>query len=122
MIAGIDIDTTPRPQIERIIRILVSVCIDLYGQMQSAQITMGAMAELIEDLMRKGEEIEKIKRNDMKLKTYIAELEKQIEQYQKYNKHLSEFNRPETKQKKDLESLINQRMENEELKKTISIL
>ena len=122
MITGIDIDTTPRPQIERIIRILVSVCIDLYGQMQSAQITMGAMAELIEDLLRKGEEVEKIKRNDMKLKTYIAELKEQIEQHQKYNKHLSEFNRPETKQKEDLESLINQRMENDELKKEFQSL
>ena len=37
LISGIDIDTTPKPQIERIIRILVSVNIDLYGQMQSAQ-------------------------------------------------------------------------------------
>ena len=57
-IAGINIDTTPKPQLERVIKILVAACVDSNNQMQTAQTTMGAMAELIEDLLKRGEDVD----------------------------------------------------------------
>merc|ERR1712121_554372 len=121
MITGINIDNTPRTQIERIIRILVAVCIDLYSQMQSSQVTMGAMADLIEDYMEKGEEAEEIRRNEKKLKSDVTELEEQIKELERFNKHLSSFIKPGSKQK-DLDNIIKEKVENEKLKEEIETL
>ena len=43
-LAKIDIDTAPRKNLDNIIKILISVCIDLNIQMQNAQRTMGTMS------------------------------------------------------------------------------
>ena len=121
-IANINIDTTPKGQLERVIKILVSVCVDLNNQMQTAQTTMGAMSELIEDLLKSGENVEALNRSNKKLRVLVADLREQVEQYKKYNKHLVSFNRPEEHQKEALKNLIEIKMVNEDLEKQVKSL
>ena len=87
-IATIDIDTTPRKNLDSVIKILVSICVDLNDQMQTAQITMGAMSELIEDLLNCGEDVEALTASNKKLRTLVGDLKEKVEQWKNYNKHL----------------------------------
>merc|ERR1712033_96139 len=104
-ITGIDIATTPRSQLERIIKILLATCIDQYSQMQDTQTTMGAMAELIEEFMDRGEENEKIRQNELKLKTHTINLEKKLEHLYSHNENLNKFIMLGPKQKDELDKL-----------------
>ena len=47
------------------------------------------MADLIEEFMDKGEENEKVKQNELRLKTYTTDLEKKLEYLYSFNEHLS---------------------------------
>merc|ERR1712121_616379 len=77
VVAKAGIENAPRTQIERIIRILVAICIDLYSRMQYAQRTISTTAELLQEYMEKEEEMEERKRNEEQLKREITKLKEQ---------------------------------------------
>merc|ERR1711888_260584 len=70
------VENAPRSQVERIIRILVAICIDIYGRMQNAQRTISTTASLLQEYMEKAEEIDEMKKNENKLKEEIESLKK----------------------------------------------
>ena len=115
-ITGIDIAFTPRPQLEKIIKILLASVIDQFGQLQDAQTSMGAMAELIEELIDRGVENEKIRKNEIELKTQKARLEKEIEHLVSHSENLNSFIMLGSKQKDELNKLIDYQVENVKLK------
>merc|ERR1712033_20628 len=88
-ISGINLVTTPRAQLERIIKILLASIIDQYGLMQDAQASMGTMSELIEELIDRGVENEKIRRNEATLKTQKANLEKEIGHLKRHSEQMN---------------------------------
>ena len=121
-IATIDIDTTPKKQLESVIKILVSVCVDLNNQMQTAQATMGAMSELIEDLLKCGEDVEALTTSNKKLRTLVGDLKEKVEHWKDFNKHLMSFNRPEEHQRETLNDLIELKIVKEGLEKQVKDL
>ena len=76
---------------ERIIRILVCICIDIYGRMQAAQRGIGTTARLLQEYMGKAEEMEEIKRNEEKLKEEIKALRQQRTDLEGFRNRMVEF-------------------------------
>ena len=90
--------------------------------MQAAQTTIGAMSELIEDLLKSGEDVEAMNKSNKKLRVLVADLKEKIEQWKDYNKHLVNYNRPEGHQKETVNNLIGMKIVNEDLKKQVKNL
>ena len=90
-VAKAGVENAPRTQIERIIRILVAICIDLYGRMQYAQRTIGTTASLLQEYMEKAEEMEEMKRNEEKLKDEIVRLKEQKADLEGFRNRLVEY-------------------------------
>ena len=83
---------------------------------------MGAMSELIEDLLKCGEDVVALTTSNKKLRTLVGDLKEKVEQWKNYNKHLVSYNRPEEHQREDLNSLIELKMVNEGLEKQVKEL
>merc|ERR1712033_19520 len=114
---------TPRSQLEKIIKILLASCIDQFSQMQEAQTSMGAMAELIEELIDRGVENEKIRRNETELKTQKARLEKEIVHLKSHNDHLNKFMMlGDEKQKEEVNKLLDYKVKNIKLENELKDL
>ena len=85
------VENAPRTQIERIIRILVAICIDIYGRMQYAQRTIGTTASLLQEYMEKAEEMEEMKKNEDKLKEEIESLKQQRADLEGFRNRMVEY-------------------------------
>ena len=90
-VAKAGVENAPRTQIERIIRILVAICIDLYSRMQYAQKTISTTASLLQEYMEKEEEMEEIIRNEEQLKEDITRLKEQKADLEDFRNHLVEY-------------------------------
>ena len=121
-LANIASNTTPRRNLDNVIKILVSVCIDLNSQMQTAQSTIGAMSELIEDMLKCGEEVKELSAGNRRLGKIIEDLKMQVGRWETYNKHLVEFNRPQGPQRDAVRELMELKVIKEGLEKQISNL
>merc|ERR1712121_286938 len=122
-LTGIDIVTTPRSHLEKIIKILLASIIDQFGQMQDAQASMGAMAELIDELIDRGVENEKIRRNEAVLKTQKASLEKEIVHLKSHSDQLNKFMMlGEEKQKEEINKLLDYKVKNIKLENELKDL
>ena len=121
-LASIASNTTPRRNLDSVIKILVSVCIDLNSQMQTAQSTIGAMSELIEDMLKCGEEVKELSAGNRRLGKVIEELRKQIDHWERFNRNLVEFSRPQGPQRDAVRELMELKVLKEGLEKQISNL
>ena len=121
-IADMASDTIPRRHLDSVIRILVTICIDLNDQMQTAQQTIGAMSEMIEDMLGCGEEVKKLSAQNKRLKKVIDELRKQLNHWDRLNKNLAEFSRPEGMQRDAVKELGEMKIMKEDLEKQVTKL
>ena len=85
------LENAPRSQVERIIRILVAICIDIYGRMQNAQRNISNTANLLHEYMEKAEEIDEMKLNEEKLKKEIESLKRQRNELEGFRNRLVEY-------------------------------
>ena len=119
-ISGINLVTTPRAHLERIIKILLASMIDQYGLMQDAQASMGNMSELIEELINRGIENEEIRRNEASLKIEKASLEKRIEHLKKHSEQMNQFMMlEENMQMEEINKLLDYKVKNMELQRRL---
>ena len=107
---------------DNVIKILVSICIDLNSQMQTAQSTIGAMSELIEDMLRCWEEVKELSAGNRRLRKLVEDLKKQVAHWEIYNKHLTGFNRPQGPQRDAVKELMDLKVIKEGLENQISNL
>ena len=121
-IAGMASDTIPRRHLDSVIKILVTICIDLNGQMQTAQQTIGAMSVMIEDMLGGGEDVKKINAQNRRLRKVIEELRKQLSHWEKLNKNLVEFSRPEGLQRDAVKELGELKIVKEGMEKQLTNL
>ena len=119
-ISGINLVTTPRAHLERIIKILLASMIDQYGLMQDAQASMGNMSELIEELINRGIENESVRKNEASLKIEKANLEKQIVHLKNYSEQMNQFMMLEKGIKmEEVNKLLEFKVKNVELQKKL---
>ena len=119
-LVGMASNTTPRRSLDSVIKILVSICIDLNSQMQTAQHTIGAMSEMIEDMLKGGEEVKELSAENRRLKKVIEDLRKQMDHWERLNRNLMEFTRPEGLQRDAVKELVELKVIKEGLEKQIS--
>ena len=119
-ISKIDSDTLPRRYLEGIIRILVTICMDSNYQMQVAQRTIGAMSEVIEDLLSIEEKSKKTKKENRRLHKVIEELKSNAKHWSKKFDKMLEFTKPENKHRDAIKELIEIKITVEEVENRIT--
>merc|ERR1711895_428861 len=119
-ISGINLVTTPRAQLERIIKILLASMIDQYGLMQDAQASMGNMSELIEELINRGIENESVRKSEASLKIENANLEKKIVHLKNYSEQMNQLLMLENSLKmEEVDKILEYKVKNVELQKEL---
>merc|ERR1712050_829651 len=119
-ISKIDSDTLPRRYLEGIIRILVTICMDSNHQMQVAQRTIGAMSEVIEDLLSIEEKSKKTKKENRRLHKVIEELRSNAKHWSNKFDKMLEFTKPENKHRDAIKELVEIKITVEEVENRIT--
>ena len=114
------VENAPRTQIERIIRILVAVCIDIYGRMQYAQRTIGTTTSILQEYMAKADEMEEMKKNEEKLKEEIRSLKQQRADLEGFRNRMVEY--LSDSRKSEVWSVVNLKHENTKLQNEVKKL
>ena len=91
MMSKTGLENAPRSQVERIIRILVAICIDIYGRMQNAQRNISNTTSLLQEYMEKAEDIDEMRKNEDKLKEEIESLKRQRNEIEGFRNRLVEY-------------------------------
>ena len=89
-LVGLNLSTAPMKNIENIIKIILSICIDYSTQVQATQETMRTMAKLIRELMINRHRMEILDREAKKVEGEKQAAMKEVDNLKKYNEALKE--------------------------------
>ena len=89
-LVGLNLSNAPIRNIENIIKIILSICIDYSAQVQATQETMRTMAKLIRELIINRYRVELMNEEIKKIEGEKQAAIKEVENFKKYNKALRE--------------------------------
>ena len=96
-ITEINSDTLPRKYLEGIIKYLSTICIDSYEQMQTSQRLIGALSEVLEEMLENEENSHELRRENRRQRKSIEELKDSVEQWKRMYNAMLDCVRPDNR-------------------------